>query len=78
MSGDESMMNLGGVLRAWRRGSDKTLAEASREIGVSLPTLQRLEVGVSKGEGKRETNGMDGRTIAKVICWLLTDAGSGE
>lgn len=54
-------MKIGDVLRRWRLLSDLTLQKASREIGIPIPTLSRIEHGEK----------MDGETLAKVLVWLL-------
>jgi transcriptional regulator with XRE-family HTH domain len=58
-------MQLGDVLRKWRRQSDIGLREAARTIGVSHGTLARIE----KGEK------MDGDTLAKILVWLMSEGG---
>ena len=54
-------MRLGDVLRKWRRLSDTGIREAAKQIGISAPTLSRIE----RGEN------MDGAVLAKVLVWLL-------
>lgn len=55
-------MKLGEVLRRWRRMSDLTVREAADQIGVPFATLSRVEQGEQ----------MEGRTLAKILCWLLS------
>ena len=56
-------MQLADVLRKWRRASDLPLRSAAKQIGVTLPTLSRIE----RGEA------MDGVTLAKILCWLVKE-----
>ena len=45
----------------WRHTVDMDNADVARDIGISVPTLYRLEKGKP----------VDGVTLAKVIIWLL-------
>lgn len=54
-------MKIGDVLRKWRKLEDLSLRDASAEIGVSTPTLSRVE----RGEE------MSGPVLAKILTWLL-------
>ncbi len=55
-------IQLSEVLKKYRWATNKGLREMAREIGTSAATLSRIERG-----------GMpDGRTLAKVLQWLLT------
>ena len=54
-------MRLGEVIRKWRRSSDLTIADAARQIGLTVPTLSRVE----RGEA------MDAATLAKILIWLF-------
>ena len=56
-------MRLGQVVRLWRRTSDLSLMEAAAQIGLTLPTLSRIE----RGEP------MDGKTLGIVLRWLLEE-----
>jgi hypothetical protein len=58
-------------MRIWRRGMDKSLREASREIGIPLATLQRVENNHKSGDGTG--SGLDGGTLARLLRWLLDD-----
>jgi transcriptional regulator with XRE-family HTH domain len=55
-------MKLGDILRKWRLMSDLTVRDAAKEIGISSPTLSRIEQGIS----------MDGTTLAKILRWMLS------
>jgi transcriptional regulator with XRE-family HTH domain len=55
-------MKLGDVLKKWRQMSDLTVRQAAKEIGITFPTLSRIEKGIS----------MDGTTLAKILCWMLS------
>lgn len=80
-------MKLGSVLRIWRRGAGYTLREASKEIGIPVPTLNRIERGQQQVGGGRDGqshqgqkpatngNGIDGRTLARILRWLLDEEG---
>ncbi len=57
-------MNLAVVLRKWRLMSEITLRDAGKQIGVSAATLLRIEQG----------KGTDGRTMARLIAWLVAEA----
>lgn len=59
-------MRLGDVLRKWRRGSDIGVREAAAQIGISAPTLSRVE----RGEN------MDGEILARILAWLLSNDGA--
>ena len=54
-------MTLGTVIHKWREASGINLRDAAKEIGVSYPTLSRLENG----------HDLDGDTLVTVICWML-------
>jgi transcriptional regulator with XRE-family HTH domain len=56
-------MMLSEVLRKWRAMRELTLRDASKAIGISAPTLMRLEHGRQP----------DGKTLSKVMRWLLSD-----
>lgn len=56
-------MQLGDVLRKWRKMSDLTLREAASRIGVRFNTLARIETGEQ----------MDGATLAVILRWLTTE-----
>ena len=56
-------MILGDVIRRWRMWSELSIREVAAMIGVSAATLSRIERG--------ET--MDGRTLAKIVTFLLKD-----
>ncbi len=55
-------MRLGEVIRKWRISKERTLEDVSGEIGISIVTLSRLELG-------RES---DGSTVSAVLKWLLS------
>lgn len=57
-------MQLGDVLRKWRRQGDFSVREAAERIGISFATLSRIEHG----------DKMDGSTLAKILTWLLSEA----
>jgi transcriptional regulator with XRE-family HTH domain len=54
-------MKIGELIKTWRDAERVTLRELAPEIGIPVPTLNRVE----KGEP------MDGRTLAKVITWMV-------
>lgn len=56
-------MNIGTVLRRWRRGEDLGVREAAKRLGISHGTLSRIE----RGEK------MDADTLLKIFCWLFTE-----
>lgn len=56
-------MQLGSVLKKWRRMEDITVRAASKLMGVSAATLCRIENG--------ET--MDGVTLARILTWLTSE-----
>ncbi len=57
-------VRIGIVLAKWRWAERLTLRVAAARMGVSFPTLARIE----KGER------MDGATLARVLTWLLAEA----
>ncbi len=59
-------MKLGEILKGWREDRGLTLKEAASRMGVSLPTLSRIEHGEQ----------MDGETLAKLLVWVLQEKGS--
>lgn len=54
-------MKIGSVIHRWRTLSDQDLRSVAEEIGISSPTLMRLESGKDPS----------GETIARVIRWLF-------
>jgi transcriptional regulator with XRE-family HTH domain len=56
-------MKLGDVLRKWRKMEDISVREAAFRMGLTTPTLFRLENGKP----------MDGSTLAKIINWLTSE-----
>lgn len=54
-------MKLGEVIAGWRYSERLTLREAALIMGVSHTTLFRLE----------RCKGIDGKTLATVIAWLM-------
>lgn len=54
-------MNIATVLRSWRLHEELTLSEASKRIGIPLPTYHRIENGEA----------MDGKNMAALLRWLL-------
>lgn len=55
-------MQIGDVLRKWRKMSDLTVKDAAKQIGIGTSTLLRIENGEM----------MDGVTLAKILTWLLS------
>ncbi len=55
-------MKIGSIIRVWRRAQDMGVREAAKLIGVSHGTLSRIE----RGEE------MQGKTLAKILRWLLS------
>ena len=58
-------MRLGEVIRKWRLMSEKGVRETAKEIGVNASTLVRIEAG----------EGMDAKTLATVLRWLMEEKG---
>lgn len=58
-------MRLGEVLRKWRLMSTLNTRDVARDIGVSAPTLNRVE----RGEA------MDAVTLSKILVWLFKKGG---
>lgn len=56
-------MNIGEVLRSWRNHKEFTLDEVSKQIGITLPTLQRIETGA----------GIENRTMMRLIRFLFDE-----
>lgn len=56
-------MKLGEVLKKWRVMRDQTLREVAAEIGVSAPTLLRIEAGRVP----------DGHSLALILAFLLKE-----
>lgn len=57
-----SAMRIGNVIRKWRTMSEMSQREACKAIGVSLPTLSRIERG----------NPPDGETLRRLLLWLMS------
>lgn len=55
-------MKLGQVLRKYRRVRDIGLREMAKEFQIGAATLMRIEQGYD----------MDGKTLAKILNWLLS------
>jgi DNA-binding XRE family transcriptional regulator len=55
-------MNLSPVLRKWRAMTERGVRSVAQEIGISPATLSRIE----RGED------CDGKTLAKILTWLLS------
>lgn len=56
-------MRLFKLLANWRWAEKITMREAAKEIGISAPTLCRVE----KGEK------MDGKTLSKILSWMMSE-----
>ena len=56
-------MQLGVVLEKWRWAQKITFRDAAKSIGISYPTLNRIE----RGEA------MDGKTLARILQWLFSE-----
>lgn len=56
------MERLSEVLISWRREKRFTVRYAAAEIGISVATYSRIERGAT----------MDGKTLGKIIKWMLT------
>jgi transcriptional regulator with XRE-family HTH domain len=54
-------MKLGEVISRWRKMSDIPIRDAAKDIGVSAPTLSRIENGKPS----------DGRSLARILTWLM-------
>ena len=59
-------MRLGKVLCKWRLLNDLTLRDFAPQLGVSAPTLMRIENGYE----------MDVSTFKKILDWLMEDEGN--
>lgn len=59
-------MNLNEVLKEWRWAKKLTTRQFAKMIGSSAATISRIE----RGEN------CDGETIAKILRWLFTEAGT--
>jgi len=70
-------IRLSAVIREWRRGSGKSLGVVSKEIGIPKSVLARAEAGETQAKpgavNPRQSNGMDGNSLSKVIVWLLAE-----
>lgn len=55
-------MKLGEVLRKYRRVKDVGLRDQAKVFGIGAATLMRIEQGYD----------MDGKTLAKILNWLLS------
>lgn len=53
-------MRLGCLVKSWRHVSGLSTREVASQIGVSPPTINRLEKG----------KGVDAQTMAKIMLWL--------
>ncbi len=62
MSAKESTTTLGAVLKRWRVNEDLDLRSVAKEIGISAPSLMRIEHGHS----------FDAATMLKIWMWLLS------
>ena len=85
------MYRLGELIRVWRKDNGRPLASVAGEIGISISTLRRLELGekqVGGGrQGRQAGNGngnghgsgghMDGESVAKVLRWALDQVEAG-
>lgn len=58
-------MRLGTILRKYRKMEELTVRDLALEIGLSAPTLSRIE----RGEK------MDGDTLVKILGWMLSPKG---
>ncbi len=56
-------MRLGKLLKQHRAFAGYGIRQFAAELGVSAATLSRIE----RGEN------MDGKTLAKILSWLLTE-----
>ena len=54
-------MILGQVIKSWRKEHDVSLREASKQIGLNLNALHRLENGKT----------CDGDNLVRVLNWLF-------
>jgi hypothetical protein len=57
-------MQLGKILRMWRRMNDVSIRAQATAIGISPATLSRIE----RGEN------MDGKSLAAVLMYLMSPA----
>jgi transcriptional regulator with XRE-family HTH domain len=55
------MMRLGSVLRKYRTMREITVRDLAKEMGISFPTLSRIEHGLP----------MDATTLMKILNWLM-------
>jgi len=56
-------MRLGEVIRKFRVMSELSQRDLAKQIGLNVSTLCRIENG----------EGMDGKTLAKVLLWLMEE-----
>lgn len=56
-------MRLGSVLRKYRTMREITVRDLAKEMGISFPTLSRIEHGQP----------MDAKTFMKVLNWLMEE-----
>lgn len=61
-------MRIGTVLKKWRLVSEVSLGDLAGSIGISTPTLYRLEAGRTP----------DGATLIKVLNWLCHEEKEGK
>jgi transcriptional regulator with XRE-family HTH domain len=61
--GNVSFMKIGDLIRTWRVLEKMTLRGMADEIGLAVETYRRVERG----------DELQGRTLAKVIRWMLED-----
>ncbi len=57
-------MRLGEVMRKFRVMSELSQRDLAEQIGLNVSTICRIENG----------EGMDGKTLAKVLVWLTEEA----
>ena len=62
------MRHLGEVIAGWRRDRRMGIREAAKLIGISHATLSRVENGKPA----------DGKTIVRLLDWLLHDKAEGH
>jgi cytoskeletal protein RodZ len=61
---DGERMNIGDVLKNWRVMERMTLREAAPRLGLTVPTLQRIESG----------HAVEGSTVVKIMVFLFGPA----
>jgi transcriptional regulator with XRE-family HTH domain len=54
-------MRIGTLIRRWRSFEELTICDVAKELGISAPTLSRIENGEERS----------GETLAAILRWML-------